>query len=51
MAQLVARFHGMEEARGSNPLSSTLDRHLFYTGAGLLLSVVRVAEGRPSAGI
>ena len=23
MAQLVARFHGMEEARGSNPLSST----------------------------
>ena len=24
MAQLVARFHGMEEVRGSNPLSSTL---------------------------
>ncbi len=23
MAQLVARFHGMEEARGSNPLTST----------------------------
>ena len=23
MAQLVARFHGMEEVRGSNPLSST----------------------------
>ncbi len=22
MAQLVARFHGMEEVRGSNPLSS-----------------------------
>ena len=24
MAQLVARFHGMEEVRGSNPLSSTV---------------------------
>ena len=24
MAQLVARFHGMEEVRGSNPLSSTI---------------------------
>ncbi len=23
MAQLVARLHGMEEVRGSNPLSST----------------------------
>ena len=23
VAQLVERFHGMEEARGSNPLSST----------------------------
>jgi hypothetical protein len=23
IAQLVERFHGMEEARGSNPLSST----------------------------
>jgi hypothetical protein len=23
LAQLVERFHGMEEARGSNPLSST----------------------------
>ena len=23
MAQLVARFHGMEEATGSNPVSST----------------------------
>ncbi len=26
MAQLVARFHGMEEVRGSNPLSSTSHR-------------------------
>src|SRR5680860_1252038 len=24
LAQLVARFHGMEEVRGSNPLSSTI---------------------------
>jgi hypothetical protein len=24
LAQLVARFHGMEEVRGSSPLSSTL---------------------------
>lgn len=24
MAQLVARFHGMEEATGSNPVSSTI---------------------------
>ena len=24
LAQLVARFHGMEEVRGSNPLCSTL---------------------------
>jgi hypothetical protein len=23
LAQLVARFHGMEEVRGSSPLSST----------------------------
>ncbi len=27
MAQLVARFHGMEEVRGSNPLSSTQRKH------------------------
>ena len=26
LAQLVARFHGMEEVRGSNPLSSTSKR-------------------------
>ena len=24
LAQLVARFHGMEEVRGSSPLSSTI---------------------------
>ena len=35
MAQLVARFHGMEEVRGSNPLSSTIStdritRSVFY---------------------
>ena len=28
MAQLVARFHGMEEVRGSNPLSSTSFSHI-----------------------
>ncbi len=26
LAQLVARFHGMEEVRGSNPLCSTLTK-------------------------
>jgi hypothetical protein len=25
LAQLVARFHGMEEVRGSSPLSSTIE--------------------------
>ena len=29
MAQLVARFHGMEEVRGSNPLSSTISTDRF----------------------
>ena len=28
MAQLVARFHGMEEATGSNPVSSTRGKSL-----------------------
>ena len=37
MAQLVARFHGMEEVRGSNPLSST----------HLLLSKVQSTLVRP----
>ena len=27
LAQLVARFHGMEEVRGSNPLCSTMSKH------------------------
>jgi hypothetical protein len=30
LAQLVARFHGMEEVRGSSPLSSTNFEQLFY---------------------
>jgi hypothetical protein len=30
LAQLVARFHGMEEVRGSSPLSSTL----YFTWSG-----------------
>jgi hypothetical protein len=36
LAQLVARFHGMEEVRGSNPLSSTAVRGPFpELGKGL----------------
>jgi hypothetical protein len=39
MAQLVARFHGMEEATGSNPVSSTvkaaLAREVSQAGAVL----------------
>jgi hypothetical protein len=31
LAQLVARFHGMEEVRGSSPLSST--HYLSWSGA------------------
>ena len=30
LAQLVARFHGMEEVRGSSPLSSTIERMFEY---------------------
>ena len=30
LAQLVARFHGMEEVRGSSPLSSTNFEQLFH---------------------
>ncbi len=33
LAQLVERFHGMEEARGSNPLSSTQPRTLVGSAA------------------
>ena len=29
MAQLVARFHGMEEATGSNPVSSTTSNTIY----------------------
>ena len=32
MAQLVARFHGMEEVRGSNPLSSTTFKTSAFAG-------------------
>lgn len=32
MAQLVARFHGMEEVRGSNPLSSTIGTLILIQG-------------------
>ena len=42
MAQLVARFHGMEEARGSNPLSSTRSALI-----GGFISKVRAVFGSP----
>ena len=46
LAQLVARFHGMEEVRGSSPLSST---HYFswsgQTPIGVI-SALRLALGR-----
>jgi hypothetical protein len=32
LAQLVERFHGMEEAIGSNPLFSTLERLFQFIG-------------------
>ena len=46
MAQLVARFHGMEEVRGSNPLSSTKSVMLEPPAVGrrfLVLSGVAVS--------
>ena len=45
MAQLVARLHGMQEVRGSNPLSSTkfklfiLETELSDLGRVMLLCV------------
>ena len=44
LAQLVARFHGMEEVRGSNPLSSTAGQRpvpIWETGLLSDLSVYR----------
>jgi hypothetical protein len=35
MAQLVARFHGMEEVWGSNPHSSTPDQRVTLNFLGL----------------
>ena len=37
LAQLVARFHGMEEVRGSSPLSST---HNFPWSGAKRISVI-----------
>ena len=37
MAQLVARFHGMEEVGGSNPPSSTENSDTQLVGVGFLL--------------
>lgn len=34
LAQLVARFHGMEEVRGSNPLCSTISTQLWIQKCG-----------------
>ena len=36
MAQLVARFHGMEEVGGSNPPSSTENSDTLLVGVGFL---------------
>ena len=36
MAQLVARFHGMEEVGGSNPPSSTENSDTQLVGVGFL---------------
>ena len=44
MAQLVARFHGMEEARGSNPLSSTENPVQPPAGRDFTLSARTVEE-------
>ena len=38
MAQLVARFHGMEEVRGSIPLISTSHNHRLFTYCEFLFS-------------
>ena len=35
MAQLVARLHGMQKVRGSNPLSSTLAPPIYRTSVRL----------------
>ena len=37
MAQLVARFHGMEEVGGSNPPSSTEKTGTQFVSVGFLL--------------
>ena len=37
MAQLVARFHGMEEVGGSNPPSSTKKTDTQFVSVGFLL--------------
>ena len=55
MAQLVARFHGMEEVRGSNPLSSTKSVMLeppaigrrFFVLSGVVTSRCFYAPGEP----
>ena len=49
MAQLVARFHGMEEVRGSNPLSSTSTQRDKAYGVAVLKILFRVVGIRALA--
>jgi hypothetical protein len=44
MAQLVARLHGMQKVRGSNPLSSTPDLVGVYCAATEQVYLVPIAD-------
>ena len=48
MAQLVARFHGMEEVRGSNPLSSTKIEFLIFTRFMHSVTIVAMSTAESS---
>ena len=50
MAQLVARFHGMEEVRGSNPLSSTPTEPPLTRGLNLDETSISKSCAHPGAG-
>ena len=45
LAQLVARFHGMEEVRGSNPLCSTMSASTDIRC--VLLMTMAASDGSP----
>jgi hypothetical protein len=49
LAQLVARFHGMEEVRGSSPLSSTI-KPLVRRPFVIMLEAFWVSRGRGHGG-